>query len=187
MVSSNELKNGMVIEYDGKLWYVVEYQKVSRPRLAALFRTKLKNIETGQVLEKNFLPSETVGEVYVEAKEMQYSYEDGDLVYFMDLETYDQVPLDKKQVEDVMKYIKDDTICTLKYANGKLISVEPPIFIELDIVECEPAVAGNTSGTAYKPAKCETGLVVKVPLFVNNGERIRIDTRTGEYMERVKN
>lgn len=182
----SDVKINSTIEWEGKLWYVVEYQKVSRPRLAALFRTKLKNIETGQVLEKNFLPSETVGEVFIDTKEMQYSYEDGDLVYFMDLETYDQVPFDRKAVEDVMKYIKDDTVCTIKYANGKLISIEPPTFIELDIVECEPAVAGNTSGTAYKPAKCETGLVVKVPLFVNNGERIRIDTRTGEYMERVK-
>ena len=181
-----DVKINSTIEFDGKLWYVVEYQKVSRPRLAALFRTKLKNIETGQVLEKNFLPSETVGEVFVDTKEMQFSYEDGDLVYFMDLETYDQVPFDKSAVVDVMKYIKDDTVCAVKYANGKLISIEPPTFIELDIVECEPAVAGNTSGTAYKPAKCETGLVVKVPLFVNNGERIRIDTRTGEYMERVK-
>ena len=180
-----DVKINSTIEFDGKLWYVVEYQKVSRPRLAALFRTKLKNIETGQVLEKNFLPSETVGEVFVDTKEMQYSYEDGDLVYFMDMETYDQVPFDKAQVQDVMKYIKDDTVCSVKYANGKLISIEPPTFIELNIVECEPAVAGNTSGTAYKPAKCEKGLVVRVPLFVNNGEKIRIDTRTGEYMARV--
>ena len=182
-----DVKINSTIEYDGKLWYVVDYQKVSRPRLAALFRTKLKNIETGQVVEKNFLPSEVVGEVVVESKEMQYSYEDGDLVYFMDMDTYDQVPFDKKVVADVMKYIKDDTVCTIKYANDKSIAIEPPLFIELGIVECEPAVAGNTSGTAYKPAKCETGLVVKVPLFVNNGERIRVDTRTGEYMERVKN
>jgi len=183
----SDVKVNSTIEYDGKIWYVVEYQKVSRPRLAALFRTKLKNIETGQVIEKNFLPSENLGEVAVETKEMQFSYEDGDLVYFMDLETYDQVPFDKKVVADIMKYIKDDTVCMVKYANGKLITIDPPLFIELNIVECEPAVAGNTSGTAYKPAKCETGLVVKVPLFVNNGERIRVDTRTGEYMERVKN
>lgn len=182
----SDVKANTTIEYDGKLWYVVEYQKVSRPRLAALFRTKLKNIETGQVLEKNFLPSETVGEVVVESKDMQYSYEDGGLVYFMDLETYDQVPFDKNVVEDIMKYVKDDTVCSVKYANGKLVGIAPPTFIELDIVKCEPAVAGNTSGTAYKPATCETGLVVKVPLFVNNGERIRVDTRTGEYMERVK-
>ena len=183
----SDVRINMTIAYDGKLWYVVEYQKVSRPRLAALFRTKLKNIETGQVIEKNFLPSENLEEVSVDIKEMQYSYEDGDLVYFMDMETYDQVPFDRKQVSDVMKYIKEDTICTIKYANGKLIAIEPPLFIELNIIECEPAVAGNASGTAYKPAKCETGLIVKVPLFVNNGEKIRIDTRTGEYMERVKN
>ena len=119
-----DVKINSTIEFDGKLWYVVEYQKVSRPRLAALFRTKLKNIETGQVLEKNFLPSETVGEVYVEAKEMQFSYEDGDLVYFMDLETYDQVPLDKAQVADVMKYIKDDTYLIALAIEGKMFTSE---------------------------------------------------------------
>lgn len=183
----SDVKQNATIEYDGKLWLVVEYQKVSRPRLAALFRTKLKNIETGQVVEKNFLPSETVGEVAVTVKDMQYSYEDGDIVYFMDMETYDQVPFDKAVVEPIKKYIKDDTVCLVKYANGKLISIAPPTFMEMDIVACEPAVAGNTSGTAYKPATLETGLVVKVPLFVNNGDRIRIDTRTGEYLDRVKN
>ena len=181
-----DVKMNSTIEWDGKLWFVVEYQKVSRPRLAALFRTKLKNIETGQVLEKNFLPSETVGEVYIESKEMQFSYVDGDLVYFMDTETYDLVPFDKKNVEDKMKYIKDDTICTIKYANGKLISIDPQLFVEQVLTECEPAVAGDTSRTAYKPAKTETGLVVKVPLFGNQGEKIRIDTRTGEYLDRVK-
>lgn len=183
----SDVKLNSTIGYDGKLWLVVEYQKVSRPRLAALFRTKLKNIETGQVIEKNFLPSETVDEVSVDIKEMQYSYEDGDIVYFMDLETYDQVPFDKKIVDPIKKYIKDDTICLFKYAGDKLISIAPPTFMEMDIVACEPAVAGNTSGTAYKPATLETGLIVKVPLFVNNGDRIRVDTRTGEYMERVKN
>lgn len=182
----SDVKINQTIEYNGKLWNVVEYQKVSRPRLAALFRTKLKNIETGQVIEKNFLPSETIGEVAVETKEMQYSYEYDGFVYFMDTTTFDQVPFEEEKVKDVMKYIKDGTICQVKYANDKLISIDPPLFVELDIVECEPAVAGNTSGTAYKPAKCETGLIVRVPLFVNNGEKIRVDTRTGEYMERVK-
>ncbi len=182
----SDVKINSTIEYDGKLWFVVDYQKVSRPRLAALFKTRLKNIETGQVLDKNFLPSEVVGEVYIETKEMQYSYEDGDIVYFMDLETYDQVPFDKTKIDDAMKYIKDDTICNIKYANGKLISIEPPTFVDLMLIECDPAVAGNTSGSAMKNAKCETGLVVRVPLFVNNGEKVRIDTRTGEYMERVK-
>lgn len=182
----SDVRMNMTIEYNDKLWLVVEYQKVSRPRLAALFRTKLKNIETGQVVEKNFLPNENVGEVAVETKEMQYSYSYDGFVYFMDTETYDQIPFEEDKVADVMKFIKDGTICTARYANGKLISIDPPLFVELLITECEPAVAGNTSGTAYKPATCETGLVVKVPLFVNNGETIRVDTRTGEYMERVK-
>ncbi len=183
----SDVKANSTIEYDGKLWLVVEYQKVSRPRLAALFRTKLKNIETGQVIEKNFLPSENVGEVEVEVKEMQFSYEDGDIVYFMDLSTYDQVPFDGSIIAPIRKFIKDDTVCMVKFANDKLISIEPPFFIEMKVVECEPAVAGNTSGTAYKPATLETGLVVKVPLFVNLGDTIRVDSRSGEYMERVKN
>ncbi len=181
-----DLKIGNTFEMDGKLYTVVEYQHVSRPRLAALIRTKIKNIETGQVLEKNFSPSETVGEAFIEQKKMQYSYEDGGLYYFMDVETYDQLPLDYEMVKDVLKYITEETIVTMNFVKDKLISVTPPLFVDLTIVECEPAVAGDTSRTAYKPAKVETGLIVKVPLFVNNGEKIRIDTRTGEYMERVK-
>ncbi len=181
-----DVKIGTTFEMDGKLWYCVEYQHVSRPRLAALIRTKIKNLETGQVLEKNFGPTDVVGDVYIDRREMQFSYEDGGLYYFMDMETYDQIPLDYSLVKDIMKYVTSDSTVTVNFAKGKVISVTPQLFVDMTLVECEPAVAGDTSRTAYKPAKTETGLVVKVPLFVNQGERIRIDTRTGEYMERVK-
>ena len=182
-----ELKVGMTFEMDGKLYTVVEHQHVSRPRLAALVRTKIKNFETGQVLEKNFNPSDVVGDVFIERKDMQFSYEDGGLYYFMDMETYDQVPLSADQVKDVMKYVTEDGgMVQVQMVKGKVINVQPPLFVEMTITECEPAVAGDTSRTAYKSAKLETGLVVKVPLFVNQGERIKIDTRTGEYLERVK-
>ncbi len=181
-----DVKIGTTFEMDGKLWYCVEYQHVSRPRLAALIRTKIKNLETGQVLEKNFGPTDVVGDVFIDRREMQFSYDDGDLYYFMDMETYDQVPLNWDQVKDVMKYVTSESTVTVSFVNGKVIGVAPQTFVEMTLVECEPAVAGDTSRTAYKPAKTETGLVVKVPLFVNQGERIRIDTRTGEYMERVK-
>lgn len=182
----NDLKVGITIEFEGKLYQVVEHQHVSRPRLAALIRTKLKNIETGQVIEKNFGPSDVVGDVYMERRDMQFSYEDGGLYYFMDLETYDQVPFEADMVKDVMKYLTDDSVCSVQYAKGKPLAVNPPLFVEMELVECEPAVQGDTSRTAYKPAKTQTGLVVKVPLFVNQGEKIKIDTRTGEYVERVK-
>lgn len=182
----SEVKAGTTFEMDGKLWYCVECQHVSRPRLAALIRTKLKNIETGQVLEKNFSPSEVVGDVFIERKTMQFSYEDGGLYYFMDTETFDQVPFTFEQIEHVIKYMTEEAIATVSFVKDKVISIEPPLFVDMNIIECEPAVAGDTSKAAYKPAKLETGLVVKVPLFINNGDRIRVDTRTGEYSERVK-
>ncbi len=182
----SDLKIGSTFELDGKVYLMVEYMHVSRPRLSALVKTKFKNIETGQVLERNFSPNDSVGEAFIERKDLQFSYEDGGLYYFMDIETYDQIPLNKDFVADVMKYVKDETIVTLNSVNGKNISITPPLFVELLITQCEPAVAGDTSKTAYKPATLETGHVVRVPLFVNEGDKIKIDTRTGEYVERVK-
>lgn len=182
----SDLRIGSTFELEGKLYVVVEYQHVSRPRLAALIKTKLKNVETGQVIERNFSPNDAVGQVSLERKDMQFSYQDGGLYYFMDTQTFDIIPLDAELVADTMKYVVDQTVVTISYANGKIISVSPPLFVDLQIVECEPAVAGDTSKTAYKPATLETGLVVKVPLFVNADDKIRVDTRTGEYVERVK-
>lgn len=185
MTISN-LKIGSTFEMDGKLYVVLEYQHVSRPRLAALIKTKIKNIETGQVMEKNFSPNDVVGKANLQRKDMQFSYEDGGLYYFMDVETFDIVPIDADLIKDVIKYIKDETVVSVSYANGKIIAVTPPIFVELQITKCEPAVAGDTSKAAYKPATLETGLEVRVPLFVSEDDKVKIDTRTGEYVERVK-
>lgn len=182
----SDLKIGSTFELDGKLYTMIDYQHVSRPRLAALIKTKIKNVETGQVLERNFSPNDTVGEAIIQRKDMQFSYEDGGLYYFMDVESFDIVPINADLVADVMKYVVDETIVTVNYANGKIIAVTPPIFVDLQIVECEPAVAGDSARAANKPATLETGLVVRVPLFVTGDDKIRIDTRTGEYVERVK-
>ena len=180
-----DVKINSTIEFDGKLWYVVEYQKVSRPRLAALFRTKLKNIETGQVLEKNFLPHEVVGEVFVDTKEMQYSYDDGDLYHFMDTETWDETLISHDMVGDNFKFVKEEMMCKISSFKGKVFSVEPPTFVELAVVATEPGVRGDTATNVTKPATLETGAVVKVPIFINEGDVLRIDTRTGEYLERA--
>ena len=182
----SDLKIGSTFELEGKLYIVVEYQHVSRPRLAALIKTKIKNVETGQVMERNFSPNDVVGEAHLQRKDMQFSYEDGGLYYFMDVESFDIVPIDSELVKDVLKYIVDETVVSVSYANGKIISVTPPLFVDLQIVQCEPAVAGDTARNASKPATLETGLVVKVPMFVNGDDKIKVDTRTGEYVERVK-
>ena len=181
----SDVKINTTIEYDGKLWNVVEYQKVNRPRLAALFRTKLKNIETGQVVEKNFLPFETVGEVYVETKEMQYSYEDGDIIYLMDNETYDLVPFNKDKVENILKYAKEDVVFMVKYANGKMVNIDLPTFVTFTVEKTEPAVKGGTTTNASKDAYTETGLLVKVPLFIEQGEKIVVTTIDGKYHSRA--
>lgn len=180
-----DLKIGSTFEMEGSIYTIVEMQHVQQPRLAAFIRAKIKNVETGQVLEKRFSTSDKVGEAFVDKKDMQYLYNDGNLYYFMDVETYDQIPLDKKTVEDVMKYVKENSAVSIHFALGRVIAVVPPLFVDLKIVNCEPGVAGDTAKNAYKPAELETGFVVKVPLFINNEETIRVDTRTGEYVERV--
>ncbi|MBQ0017317.1 MAG: elongation factor P [Clostridiales bacterium] len=184
-MTTGDLKIGSTFMMDGNVYVVVEWQHVCQPRLAAFIRGRIKNVETGAVLERNFKTNEKVDEAIIEKKEMQYLYNDGDLYYFMDKETFDQVPLNKADCEDALKYIVENMDATINYCNGRVISVTPPLFVELKIVECEPAVQGDTSKSAMKPAKLETGLEIKVPLFVNNEETVRVDTRTGEYMERV--
>jgi elongation factor P len=184
-MQASDLKIGSTFEMDGKVYVVIERMHVNRPRLAALIRTKLKNVETGQVLEKNFSNADKFGDAFIEKKDMQYIYNDGDLYYFMDLETYDQIALNKETLGESVKYITENMIVTIQSTLGRVISVVPPLFVELKIVKCEPGVAGDTAKAAYKPAEMETGLLVKVPLFVNEGEKIKIDTRTDEYIERV--
>ena len=186
MISAGDLRKGVTFEMEGKIYIVVDFLHVKPGKGAAFVRTKLKNIVTGQVIERTFNPVEKFEKAHIETKEMTYLYSDADLYYFMDNETYEQVPLNHDQVEDALMYITENMMATVKFYKGEAFSVEPPNFVELTIVECEPGIQGDTSKAGNKPAKLETGLTIQVPLFVNNGERIRVDTRTGTYMERVK-
>lgn len=184
-MTTGDLKIGSTFIMDNNIYVVVEWQHVCQPRLAAFIRGRIKNVETGAVLERNFKTNEKVDEAVIEKREMQYLYNDGDLYYFMDKENYEQIPLNKADCEGALKYIVENMDATINTCNGRVIAVTPPLFVELKIVECEPAVQGDTSKSAMKPAKLETGLEIKVPLFVNQDDTVRVDTRTGEYMERV--
>lgn len=184
-MQTGDIKKGMTFIYDGKIYTAVEWQPVCQPRLAAFIKARIKNVETGAVLERNFKTNENVELCQIERRDMQYLYNDNGIYYFMDMETYDQLPLSKDQVGDAMDYIMENSTATIERVNDKIIAVNPPLFVELQITDCEPAVRGDTSKSAMKSATLETGLVVKVPLFVAQGDTIRVDTRTGEYMERV--
>lgn len=184
-MQTGDIKKGMTFIMDGKIYTAVEWQPVQQPRLAAFIRARIRNVETGAVLERNFKTNENVELCRIDRKDMQYLYNDNGIYYFMDMETYDQLPLSKEQVGDAMDYLMENSMATIESVNGKVISVNPPLFVDLKIVECEPAVQGDTSKSAMKSAKLETGLVVKVPLFVSQEDTIKVDTRTGEYLERV--
>ena len=185
MVSAGEFRKGMTIEIDGQVWSVVDFQHVKPGKGSPFVRTKLKNIMTGSVLERTFNPTEKFPKAMVERKEMQYLYADGDIYYFMDNETYDQLPLNKEQVEEALAYITEKMKLTVKFFKGDPFSVEPPNFVELTVAETEPGFKGDTATAGNKPAILETGAKIMVPLFISEGEKIRVDTRTGEYMERV--
>ena len=185
MISAGEFRKGVTFEYEGNIYIVVDFQHVKPGKGAAFVRTKMKNIVTGQVLERTFNPTEKVEEAKIEKKEMQYLYNEDGIYYFMDMETYDQIPLNYDQVQEAMKYVIENMMVSIQFYKGKAFSVLPPMFVELNIVDCEPGIQGDTSKAGNKPATLETGLVIQVPLFVNNGDRIRIDTRTGEYRERL--
>ncbi|MFU0823797.1 elongation factor P [Clostridium sp.] len=185
MISAGDLRKGTTFELDGQVYNVVDFLHVKPGKGAAFVRTKLKNVKTGAVTETTFNPTAKFQEAVIERKEMQYLYSDGELYYFMDQETFDQIPLNYSQVEEAIKYLKENMFAIIKFYKGEAFSVEAPNFVELQIVECEPGVRGNTTSNVMKPAKLETGAIVQVPLFVNEGETIRVDTRTGEYMERV--
>ena len=176
----------MTFEMDGKVYVVVDFLHVKPGKGAAFVRTKLKNVITGQVLEQTFNPTDKFQLAHIEKKNMQYSYNDGDLYYFMDMETYEQLPLNKDQVEDALPFIREETFVAIQFFKGAAFSVEPPNFVELRITYAEPGVQGDTSKAGTKNATLETGFNIQVPLFVNEGESIRVDTRTGTYMERVK-
>ncbi|HBF86824.1 MAG TPA: elongation factor P [Clostridiales bacterium] len=185
MVLAGDLRKGVTIEYDGKVWTVVDFLHVKPGKGAAFVRTTLKNVVDGKVLQITFNPTEKFENAVIETKRMTYSYNDGELYYFMD-EEYNMEPLNYEQVEDALKWIKENDPVVVKFYKGKAFSVDCENFVELLVTESEPGVAGNTATNAMKKAKLETGVEIQVPLFVNEGEVIRVDTRTGEYMERVK-
>jgi elongation factor P len=186
MITAGDFRKGTTFELDGQVFTVVDFMHVKPGKGAAFVRTKMKNVITGGVTERTFNPTEKVQEAVIERKEMQYLYNDGSLYYFMDMDTYDQIPLNKEKVEDAIQYLKENMFATIKFYKGEAFSVEPPNFVELLITHCEPGIKGDTATNATKPATLETGFEIMVPLFVNEGDVIRIDTRTGEYMERVK-
>ncbi|MBC8531152.1 elongation factor P [Gehongia tenuis] len=185
MISAGDFRKGITIELDGQVFQIVDFQHVKPGKGAAFVRTKIKNIITGGVLERTFNPTEKVENAHIETKEMQYLYNDGNLYYFMDVDTYEQLPLNHEQVEDALPYVKENMNVKIRFFKGNAFSVEPPNFVELQIVETEPGFKGDTATGAIKPATLETGAKINVPLFVNQGDMIRVDTRTGEYMERV--
>ncbi len=185
MVLAGDLRKGVTIEYEGKIFTVVDFLHVKPGKGAAFVRTTLKNVVDGKVLQITFNPTEKFENAIIETKKMTYSYNDGELYYFMD-EEYNMEPLNYDQVEDALKYVKENDPVTVKFYKGKAFSVECENFVELLVTEAEPSVAGNTATNATKQVKIETGLYIQVPMFVNEGDIIRIDTRTGDYMERVK-
>ena len=186
MVSAGDFRNGVTFEMDGKVMQVIEFQHVKPGKGAAFVRTKIKNVITGAVVETSFNPSEKFENAYVDRKNMEYSYADGDLYYFMDSESYELVPIDKSVLSDGFKFVKENMVCIVSSFKGKVFAVESPNFVELVITETDPGFAGNTATNATKPATVETGAEIKVPLFLEPGDRIKIDTRTGEYLERAK-
>ena len=185
MYSAGDFRNGVTFELEGNVYSVVEFQHVKPGKGAAFVRTKLKNVITGSVIEKTFSPTEKFPQAFIERKDMEYLYNDEDLYYFMDTETYEQMPLNKEILPYNFKFVKENIVCKILSYKGNVFSVEPPFFIDLTVTETEPAVRGDTSNNALKSATRETGAEIKVPMFINEGEKIRIDTRTGEYMERA--
>ena len=185
MVVAGDFKNGITFEMDGNVFQVIEFQHVKPGKGAAFVRTKLKNVITGAVVEKTFSPTDKYENAYIERKDMQYSYTDGDLYYFMDMETFEQIPVSQSMLPDSFKFVKEEMMCRLVSYKGNVFSVEPPMFVELEVVATEPGFKGNTATGTTKPATLETGAVIKVPLFIDNGTKLRIDTRTGEYIERA--
>ena len=185
MVYAGDLRKGVTIEYDGKVWTVVDFLHVKPGKGAAFVRTTLKNVVDGKVLQITFNPTEKFENAVIETKKMTYSYNDGELYYFMDQETFEQMPLNKEALGDSFKFVKENMVVKVLSYKGNVFGVEPPTFVELQVTETEPGFKGDTSTGATKPATVETGATLNVPLFIDQGEMIRIDTRTGEYMERA--
>ncbi len=185
MISAGDFRNGITIELDNGIYQIIEFQHVKPGKGAAFVRTKLKNIVSGGVVEKTFRPTEKCPQARIDRKDMQYLYSDGDLFHFMDVETYDQIALNEETVGDALKFVKENDMCKVCSHNGNVFAIEPPLFVELEVTETEPGFKGDTATGASKPAIVETGATVSVPLFVEIGNKIKIDTRTGEYLSRV--
>ena len=186
MISAGEFRNGITFDMDGKVMQVVEFQHVKPGKGAAFVRVKMKDVINGGVTETSFNPTAKFPTAYVERKKMEYSYNDGDLYYFMDGETYELVPIEASALDDSFRFVKENDVCVIMSYKGKVFGVEPPNFVDLEVTATEPGFAGNTATNTLKPATVETGAEVKVPLFINEGDRIQIDTRTGEYLGRAK-
>ena len=185
MISAGDFRNGITFELDGNVVQVIEFQHVKPGKGAAFVRTKYKNDITGAVVERSFNPTDKYPTAYIERKDMQYLYSDGDLYYFMDMETYEQQPIDSSKLGPAFQFVKENMEVKVLSYNGNVFGVEPPNFVELEVTETDPGFKGDTATNATKPATLETGAEIKVPLFINQGDMIRIDTRTGEYMERA--
>ena len=186
MLTAGDFRNGITFDMDGQVYQVIEFQHVKPGKGAAFVRTKFKNVITGAVVEKSFNPTDKFENAFIERKEYEYLYNDGELYYFMDSETYEQIPLDASKLGDNFKFVKENDVVKLMSYKGNVFSVEPPMFVVLEVVETEPGVRGDTATNVTKPATLETGAVIKVPIFINEGEKVKIDTRVGEYMERAE-
>ena len=185
MIVAGDFRNGVTFEYDGQIFQIVEFQHVKPGKGAAFVRVKMKNVVTGSTVERTFNPSDKMPKAHIERKDMQYLYKDGGLYYFMDIETYEQIPVNESSIGDTFKFVKENMIVKILSHKGGVFVIEPPTFVELKITETDPGFKGDTAQGASKPATLETGAIIKVPLFINQGEVIKIDTRTGEYMERA--
>ena len=186
MINASEFRNGVTFEMDGKVMQVIEFQHVKPGKGAAFVRTKMRNVITGGVTETSFNPTDKFENAYIERRDMEYSYNDGNLYYFMNMETYELEPIDGATLGDSFRFVKENMPCTIYSYKGKVFNIEPPTFVELEISETDPGFAGNTATNVTKPATLETGAEIRVPLFINPGDKIKIDTRTGEYLERAK-
>lgn len=184
-ISTAEFKNGMGLKIKDKIYTLVEFQHVKPGKGAAFVRTKIRNVISGAVTEKTFNPNDKYPTAFIERKDMEYLYNDGDLYYFMDSETYEQLPISPNVLGDNFRFVKENMVCKVLSYKGNVFGIEPPNFVELQVTETEPGVKGDTATNVTKPATLETGAEIKVPIFINEGEMIRVDTRTGEYMERA--
>ncbi len=185
MVTAGDFRNGVTFEMDGKVYSIIEFQHVKPGKGAAFVRTKIRDVINGSVTEKTFNPSDKFPTAFIERKDMEYSYEDGGLYYFMDPESYEMIPVDASNLGDSFKFVKENMVCKILSYKGSVFGVEPPTFVNLAIAKTDPGFAGNTATNATKPAVLETGAEIKVPLFIEEGEVIQIDTRTGEYLSRA--